>query len=117
MRDHLLGQTETLHQIIQSDIDKKINQKKEKRFKPVSRVRLYILVLKRTSLTRSRSYQTFSLRKRIIFLFFAVKLGHFIVNTSFSHVTNTQALLRKSENKEKQSLVGSTPVQCFLKIA
>jgi hypothetical protein len=31
----------------------------------------------------SRSYQTFFLRKHIIFPFFAVKLGHFIVNTFF----------------------------------
>ena len=32
---------------------------------------------------RGQSYQTFFLRKRIIFLFVAVKLGHFIVNASF----------------------------------
>ena len=43
------------------------------------------------------------------FSFFVVELGHFIVNTSFSFVTNTQVYHWKSENKEKQSLVGSTP--------
>ena len=45
----------------------------------------------------------------LFFFFFAIKLDHFIVNSSFSFVTNTQAYKQKSENKEKQSLVGLTP--------
>ena len=55
--------------------------------------------------TKSQSYQTFFRCKNIIFLvFFAVKLGYFIVNTSFSFVTSFQALHQKLENEEKKSL-------------
>ncbi len=37
------------------------------------------------------------------------KLSHFTVNSFFPYVTNTQAYQRKSENEEKQSLVGLAP--------
>ena len=41
--------------------------------------------------TRSRSYQTFFLRKQRIFSFFATKLGHCIIHTFFLFATNSQA--------------------------
>ena len=40
---------------------------------------------------------------------FSDKLGHFIADAFFLFVTNTQTYQRKSENEEKQSLVGLTP--------
>jgi hypothetical protein len=40
--------------------------------------------------------------------FFAIKIGHFIVIELFSYDTTFQADLQKSENEEKQSLVGLT---------
>jgi hypothetical protein len=72
----------------------------------------------RVYVTRSSSKQesilpNFFFRKTIFFHFFAIKLGHFFVNTSFLSVTNTQVKQRKSENKEKRSLVGLTPGQSF----
>ena len=62
--------------------------------------------------TRSRSDQTFffSLLMHNFSVFLAIKLGNFIVNSFFSHVTkSTQAYQLKSENEQKQSLVKSTP--------
>ena len=41
--------------------------------------------------SRSRSYQTFFLWKRIIFPFFATKLGHFIADAFFPYASNSQA--------------------------
>ena len=58
---------------------------------------------------RSRSYQTFFLRKRRIFSFFATKLGHCTVHTFFSYATNSQAYQQKSENRKNESLVRLTP--------
>jgi hypothetical protein len=40
---------------------------------------------------------------------FAIKLGRFKVQSIYSYFTNTQALQQKSENGEKQGLVGLTP--------
>jgi hypothetical protein len=37
---------------------------------------------------------------KIFFLFFAVKLDHVKAQTIFSHVSNTQPLQQKSENKD-----------------
>ena len=51
---------------------------------------------------------SFFLRKRRIFPFFAVKLGHFIADAFFPYVTNTQAYQRKSEIWKNESLAGST---------
>jgi len=37
-------------------------------------------------------------------MFFAAKLGHFIINDFFLHVTNTQTKQQKSENEGKKVL-------------
>jgi len=39
-------------------------------------------------------------------MFFAVKIGHFLVNAFLPCVSSTQALELKLKNKDKQSLVG-----------
>ncbi len=44
-----------------------------------------------------------------VFSIFAFKLGHFKVQTIFSHATNTQAKQQKIFLYEEKSLVGLTP--------
>jgi len=45
-------------------------------------------------------------RPKFFPVFFAIKLGHFIAKTFFPYVTKTHAYQQKSENEEKESLVG-----------
>ena len=52
-------------------------------------------------MSRSRSYQTLFLRKCIIFPFFVVKLGHFMVTTSFFHLLQTLKLNSKNRKTKK----------------
>ncbi len=77
---------------------------------PPFRKKRYCLRTEKKVDSRSQSYQTFFLRKAKIFPFFAIKLACFIAKALISYVTNTQASQEKSENKEKTSLVGLTPV-------
>ncbi len=51
----------------------------------------------------------FSLKTKIFSRFFAIKLGHFEVQSIFSYFTNTQAKQWKSDAEEKRSLVGLAP--------
>ena len=54
--------------------------------------------------SRSRYYKTLFLCKRIIFLFFALKLGHFILNTSFFHLLLSLKLNSKIGKQRKTKL-------------
>jgi hypothetical protein len=58
---------------------------------------------------RSQSCQTFFFAYKGFFPFFYFKLGHFINIECFQLCNKYSSLTKKSENVEKQSLVGSTP--------
>jgi hypothetical protein len=53
--------------------------------------------------TWSQSYQTFFFIKRRFFLFFTIKLGHFIAQTILPYAKNTQ------EKQRSQIYIGLTP--------